>query len=331
VVRRPPISEQVVVIVGASSGLGRQLALDLAREGARLVVASRRLDVLTELAGELRDAGAADALPVRCDIASDEDVHGLIVAATSRFGRIDTVFTMPGIAIYAPVTRTTLDEYRRMTDVLFLGYVRVTKAVLPVFEKQRSGVLVQVASALGKGAVPLQSGYTAAKHAVVGFTRTLQMEARHEPFQVCLALPGSMATPLQDPHARSKMGFVPKPVPPVVHPHHVSKKLVRLCTHPRETLWPDLQSWFAGDLAGRLAPRLMNRIIAANGVRWQLTSEPEPVRGHDNVDAPMPEGTTVLGSTPPTTTAVARRLRRPAVVAAAAVAVSAAVRRVRRS
>lgn len=281
-----PIEEQVVIILGASSGLGRQTALDLADRGATVVVASRNKPALVELAAELERRGARAAEAIATDIADTEAVEHLIARTVERFGRIDTLMVMPGLAIYAPIERTTIAEFERMIDVLLLGYVRAARAVLRVFRHQGYGTLINVGSALGKGAVPLQGAYTAAKHGVVGFTRTLQMELHGSGIDVCLALPGSMATPLQPVHARSKMGRVPRAVEPVFHPARVSKKLIRCAERPRATIKPDPQSKVLIPL-GYVAGGLLNRFLARTGERLQMTSEPEPVFGHDNIDAPM--------------------------------------------
>ncbi|MFU8803824.1 MAG: SDR family NAD(P)-dependent oxidoreductase, partial [Bradymonadaceae bacterium] len=230
--------------------------------------------------------GASGTLPLAMDISKEEQVQNLIETTLEYFGRIDTLMVMPGLAIYAPIEQTTIEEFQRMLDVLLLGYVRAAKAILPVFRRQRYGTLINVASALGKGAVPLQGAYTAAKHGVVGFTETLQMELQGSGIDVCLALPGSMATPLQAVHARSKTGRVPKAVFPVFHPRRVSKKLVRCAERPRKLIKPDPQSKFFIPF-GYVAGGLMNRFLGRFGERLQMTSEPEPVRGHDNLDAPM--------------------------------------------
>jgi short-subunit dehydrogenase len=296
-----PLKEQVVVLIGASSGLGRQTAYDLAEKGAAVVISSRSEEVLEELALELKDRGARDAIAIPADIANANQVQTLIDRTLDHFGRIDTLMVMPGLAIYAPVERTNLQEYERMMDVLLLGYIRAAKAILSVFRKQESGILIMVASTLGVGAVPLQSAYVAAKHGVVGFTKTLQMELKGSGIHACLVLPGSIATPLQPIHARSKMGRVPKPVPPVFHPHHIAKALVRCCEHPRATIKPDLQSKLFVPF-GKIAERPIHFVLAAFGKKWQLTDIPEASIGEDNIDAPMPGGYDVLGGAVPTST-----------------------------
>src|SRR5918996_229393 len=180
-----PLKEQVVVIIGASSGLGRQTAYDLADKGAAVVVAARREQVLMTLAEELKQRGARDALAVATDVADSAQVHRLIDTTLQHFERIDTLMVMPGLSIYAPIEQTTLAEFERIVDVLLMGYVRAAKAVLPVFRRQGTGTLINVASALGQGAVPLQGAYTAAKHGIVGFTQTLQMELHGSGIHVC--------------------------------------------------------------------------------------------------------------------------------------------------
>jgi NAD(P)-dependent dehydrogenase (short-subunit alcohol dehydrogenase family) len=300
-----PIDEQVVVIIGASSGLGRQTAYDLAEKGATVVVAARRERVLEELADELILRGARGALAVVCDVADNDQVESCIATTVARFGRVDTLIVTPGIAIFAPIEQTTLQEFERMFDVMLMGYIRAAKAVLPVFRRQGFGTLINVASALGKGAVPLQGAYTASKHAVVGFTQTLQMELRGSGIDVCLILPGSMATPLPSIHSRSKMGRIPRPVPPAFHPKVVSRELVRCVEHPRPEIKPDPQSRIAIPL-GQIVPGLASSLLAHYGERLQMTDEPEPSVGHDNVDEPMEEGADVLGKWPPTSEYVKR-------------------------
>lgn len=294
-----PVSDQVVAIIGASSGLGRQTAYDLAEKGSTIVVSSRSADALEELAEELKQRGARDAVSLPADISNSNQVQQLVDRTVERFGRVDTLMVMPGLAIYAPVEQTTLEEYQRMLDVLLTGYIRATKAILPVFRRQGYGVLIHVASTLGIGAVPLQSAYVAAKHGVVGFTKTLQMELRGSGIQACLILPGSIATPLQPIHARSKMGRMPKAVPPVFHPRTISKALIRCCEHPRPVVKPDLQSKVFVPL-GKIAERPIDFFIATFGKKWQLTDQPETSTGQDNIDSPMPGGYDVLGGVIPT-------------------------------
>ncbi|HWC77401.1 MAG TPA: SDR family NAD(P)-dependent oxidoreductase [Blastocatellia bacterium] len=319
-----PINEQVVVIIGASSGLGRQTAYDLAEKGATVVVAARREAVLQELAHELLHRGAKDALAVATDVADNDQVQNLIRTTLERFSRLDTLIVSPGIAIFAPVEQTTLQEFERMFDVMLMGYVRAAKAVLPVFRRQGFGTLINVASALGMGAVPLQGAYTTTKHGVVGFTQTLQMELYGSGIDVCLFLPGSMATPLPSIHSRSKTGRVPKAVPPVFHPKLVSRVLVRCVEHPRPTIKPDPQSKLAITI-GQIAPKAATAFLARFGERLQMTDEPEPSFGHDNVDEPMDEGAGVLGQLPPTSEKLIEWCRRhPLKLLAGGIAVGAA-------
>lgn len=302
------VSDQVVIIIGASSGLGRQTALELADRGATVVISSRSEQALESLADELDRRGAKAVMAVPCDVTDDHMVDHLVAVCVERFGRIDTLMVMPAVTIYARVEHTTLAEYERVLDVNYLGYVRAAKSALRIFRRQGYGTLINVASALTGAGLPLQSAYASAAQSTISFTRTLHEELQGTNIDVSLVLAGSMATPLATKHARSKTGMMPKSMGPVSHPKTVAKKLVKCAERPAEVLTANLSSK-AFYPASRAAPGLLGRMLGAVGDRLQMTRHPEASHGHDNVDEPMPGEGSVLGAEEPTVQRLGRWAR----------------------
>ena len=174
------INEQVVVITGASSGIGRTTARMFAAAGARLVLGSRNAESLNELVHEIAEAGGiAHAIPT--DVTEREHVEQLADAALNYFGRIDTWVNNAGISIYATFDKLTDEEIRRIMDVNFMGTIYGIQAALPRMRAQGEGTIINVASIAGKRALPLQSIYSASKFAIVGLGESLRAELAGEP------------------------------------------------------------------------------------------------------------------------------------------------------
>jgi NAD(P)-dependent dehydrogenase (short-subunit alcohol dehydrogenase family) len=188
-----PLRDQVIVITGASSGIGRETALEAARRGARLVLAARNQDALESVAFEAERLGGA-ALVVPTDVGDNRQVVDLGRQAVDRFGRIDTWVNNAAVSSYGTAEQTDVEDIRRVIDVNLLGHIQGMKAALPHLRAGGGGTIINVSSALGKRSVPLQAAYCAAKHGVVGLTRALAEELRAAKVTVNAICPGSVDT-----------------------------------------------------------------------------------------------------------------------------------------
>lgn len=196
------LSEQVVVLTGASSGVGRETALQLAERGATVVAAARNTEALETLAAEVERLGGT-IRTVPTDVSKWEQVDALARTAVEAFGGIDTWVNCAAVSLYGRVADLEVAEIDRVLDVILRGEIYGMKAALGVMQPADTGTIINVASALGVRSVPLQSAYCAAKHGVRGFAQALRMELEHDrvPVAVCTLLPSSINTPLFT-HAR---------------------------------------------------------------------------------------------------------------------------------
>ena len=292
-----PLSDQTVVITGASSGVGRETALLLAQQGASVVLAARNEEALHTLQKEVERLGGT-ALVQPTDVAQWEQVENLAQAAVERFGGIDSWVNCAAASLYGEVHRLGAEDITRAIQVILLGQVYGMKAALHQMRTQGQGGIVNVASALALQAVPLQAPYVAAKHGVLGFAESLRMELEHEnsPITVSTLLPSSINTPLFD-SARSRMGVRPQPMPPVYQPRVVAEAVVRAITNPQ----PQMVVGGGGkmlELVHRIAPRSAASLLVRHGkvVQNQRTDTPDNGSGHDNLFAPSTGPGAVEGS-----------------------------------
>ncbi len=292
--RPRPVRDQAVVVLGASSGIGRATALRFAEQGTRrIAVASRGTEALGTLVAELTALGA-EAIAVPTDIADEAAVRTLARTAEERFGRIDTWVTVPGVSVYGTVDQITLDEFRRVMEVNFIGHVAAAKAAVPALQRAGAGVLIGVGSVIGHRAVPLQAPYTASKFALRAFYDALRMELAEagSPVSMTTILPASIATPFFE-HARSKTGSMPKPPPPVYAPELVAEAIVRASEHPRREI--PVGDAALGFIAGqRLSPALTDVVLSVAGRPTQMTDRPDDAT--DIVDTPTPGPGSVRGA-----------------------------------
>lgn len=259
-----PLDESVVVITGASGGIGAATALALAARGTRLVLAARREPALAEIAARCATAGGR-ALTVPTDVTDPTAVAALADGAVSEFGRIDGWVNNASVAVYGPLHELPLDEVRRVIEVNVLGYVYGAQAAVTHMRRD-GGVLVNVASVLGKVTTPYMAPYTMAKHAVRAMSASLRQDLRAEGVRgisVSTVLPASIDTPFYR-NAANHTGRVVGPLPPVYQPSVVARVIVRSLEHPRREA-------FAGSighvLAAQwgLAPGLTERLLAWYG------------------------------------------------------------------
>jgi short-subunit dehydrogenase len=281
----PPLGEQVVVITGASQGIGRETALEMGRAGASLVLAARNEEALNELKAEVeRIGGQAEVVPT--DVADFSQVERLGARAVERFGHIDTWVNNAAVSIYATVEDLQPDEMERLVAVNLLGQMFGSKVAVRHMKPRRSGTIINIGSALSERAIPLQAAYVATKHGVQGFSEALRLELQHEEagIEVVVILPSSINTPLFN-FARSKLGVKPMPVPPVYEPRVVARAICHAAAHGGREIVAG--GWGkALILAQRLSPSLLDRYMLQDGrsVEQQQTSEPDDRR--DNLFEP---------------------------------------------
>jgi NAD(P)-dependent dehydrogenase (short-subunit alcohol dehydrogenase family) len=283
---KKPIHEQVVLVTGASAGLGRAVARLAAFRGARVVAVSRGGDGLDATVAELERMGA-DAVGVQADVSSLDDCHRMVEEAVDRFGRIDTCCANAMVTVYEEARALRPDELRRVHDVNFFGAVNAYWAALPHLTEVR-GTFVQVNSALAYRGIPLQAAYCSSKAAGRAFFESARVEhAKHGiPVDISLVLPGAINTPQFD-MARQYIGEQPQPVPPIYQPEPFAEAVVHCFEHPVREL---PVGWGAQKLlwGQKLSPRAGDLVLRRNGWRGQHTGEDKPVGSPDNLFGPLP-------------------------------------------
>lgn len=278
---------KVVVVTGASSGVGRGVARAFGRRGARVAVLARNETGLGEAAEEIRAAGG-EALVCPVDVSDADAVERAAAAVETEWGRIDVWVNCAMATVFAPVVETTAEEFRRVTEVTYLGYVHGTQAALRRMRPRDRGTIVQVGSALAYRSIPLQATYCAAKHAIVGFTDSLRSELIHEGSHVRVTvvhLP-AVNTP-QALRQRNKMSHQSQPVPPMFSPETIAEAIVWGSERaPREML---VGSTTVQAVWGqKFIPGLLDRFLAHSGWRNQLTDESNQQDGHDMLFTTLP-------------------------------------------
>jgi NAD(P)-dependent dehydrogenase (short-subunit alcohol dehydrogenase family) len=281
-----PIEDQVVVITGASSGIGRACALAFGRRGAAVVLAARNVEALDVVARQI-EAGGGQAHVVPTDVAAWPQVEALAQAAVARFGRIDTWLNNAAVNEHASVNDMTIEELDRIIQVNLMGQIYGMKAALGPMRRQRSGTARVEAAEPMLMMVPLHAPYVASKHAVAGFTDSLRLDLMLEkmPITVTLIQPGFLDTPFFH-NARAKLnGRQSRPIPPIYAPEVVAETVLFAATHPRRNLVVGGQAAMAVFLE-KLSPGLLDRLMVARGAGARLQTEDRPDDGYDNLFEP---------------------------------------------
>ncbi len=227
-----PVKEQVIVITGASSGIGLATAEEAAKKGAKLVLAARSDDALRDVVEKLTAKGK-DAVFVECDVADRAQVEKVAEEAINRFGRIDTWVNNAGIAIYGRLDEVSDEDSRQLFETNFWGLVYGSLAALPHLKKQ-GGALINVGSEVSEAYMPLLGMYTASKHAVKGFTDSLRVEVEkldEAPVSITLIQPTAVDTPFPQ-HARNYMDQEAALPTPMIDPKRVAKAILAAAAKP---------------------------------------------------------------------------------------------------
>jgi NAD(P)-dependent dehydrogenase (short-subunit alcohol dehydrogenase family) len=279
------IHDQVVVITGASSGIGLVTAREAARRGAKVVLAARNVADLEHAVAEIRREGGS-ALAVPTDVSEYQQVAALASRAVAAYGRIDTWVNNAGVSAYATFVDMPLEDFQRIMQVNFMGQVYGAKAALPHLEAS-GGTLVCVGSTLSDRGVPLQGAYCASKHALKGWLDALRVELRRarSPVRVTLVKPSSINTPLFN-KAKTSMGVMPQPIPPVYEPELAAEAILRAAVaRPREVFVGGAGK--ALSVAERMSPKLVDLHQRWQGFDQQKTTWPKSSDAPSNLHRPL--------------------------------------------
>jgi short-subunit dehydrogenase len=281
------MKRDVVVITGASAGVGRAVAREFGRRGARIGLVARGLDGLEAAKREVEELGG-EAIVAQADVANHDEVEAAARATEEAFGPIDIWINNAMASVFAPVRELTPGEIRRVTEVTYLGVVHGTMAALRRMLPRNRGVIVQVGSALAYRGIPLQAAYCGAKHAVQGFNDSLYAELIHDESKVRLTMVNlpAMNTPQFD-WVLSKLPNRAQPVPPIFQPEVAADAIVWAAYHERRELnvgWPTS----AAIVGNNFVPGFADYYLGTHGYESQQTGEPEtPGRPH-NLWEPLP-------------------------------------------
>ena len=277
----------IVVVTGASAGVGRATAREFARRGCDVALIARNRERLEEAAAELR-AASVRAQPIVADVADFAAVDGAATRVEQELGPIDVWVNNAMATIFAPVHEIGAEEFRRATEVTYLGQVHGTMAALARMRSRNRGTIVNVGSALAYRAIPLQSAYCGAKYAVRGFTDALRSELLHDRVNVHLTMVHLPAvnTPQFD-WALNKTGRRPQPVPPIFQPEVPARAIVFAAFHRRREVWVGMPTVKA-IVANRIMPGVLDHLLATQGYSGQLTEEPLPADAPANLFHTVP-------------------------------------------
>jgi NAD(P)-dependent dehydrogenase (short-subunit alcohol dehydrogenase family) len=281
------MAKRVVVVTGASAGVGRAIVRAFAREGADLGLLARGVDGLEGARREVEAAGGR-AIATPTDVADAHQVESAAERIERELGPIDVWVNNAMVSVFSPVKELQADEVKRVTEVTYLGVVYGTMAALKRMLPRDRGTIVQVGSALAYRGIPLQAAYCGAKHAIQGFTESLRCELLHDRSRVHVAmvqLP-AMNTPQFD-WVKSRLPRQPQPVPPIYEPEVAADAVVWAASHRRREMSvgvPTVEAIWGN----KLASPLLDRYLARSGYDSQQTDEPADPNRRDNLWQPLP-------------------------------------------
>jgi len=267
-----PLNEQVMVITGASSGIGLATAREAAHRGAKVVLASRNEQALSQIVSELKSEGL-EAIHVVADVSNRDDLELIAERAIDNFGCFDTWVNNAAVSIYGKLEEVDEEDHRRLFEVNFWGMVNGSLVALRHL-KQHGGALINLGSVASDLAIPLQGMYSASKHAVKAFTDALRMELQEEnaPVSVTLIKPTSINTPFPQ-HAKNYMEEEPKLPPPVYPPEEVARAICYAAAHPKRDIYIGSAAKLMS-ASSKIAPRTTDRINQKVFTKEQKSDQP---------------------------------------------------------
>jgi NAD(P)-dependent dehydrogenase (short-subunit alcohol dehydrogenase family) len=280
-------AQEVVVITGASAGVGRATVREFARHGAAIGLIARGVDGLEAAQKEVEELGGK-ALVIPVDVANADSVEAAAAQIESDLGEIDIWINNAMTSVFSPVREMTPDEFRRVTEVTYLGCVYGTLAALKRMLPRNRGMIVQIGSALAYRGIPLQAAYCAAKHAIQGFCDSLRCELIHDDSNVRLTmvqLP-ALNTP-QFGWVKSRLPRKAQPVPPIFQPEVAAEAIYFAAHHPRREFYVGMPS-VAAIVGNKFAPGLLDRYLARTGYESQQYNGPEDPDRPNNLWQPLP-------------------------------------------
>jgi short-subunit dehydrogenase len=281
------LAGQVMVMTGATSGIGLTTARLAAKRGVRLVLVARNRDALQQLTDELTEQGAT-AIYVVADVGDEADVRKVAQTAISRFGGFDTWVNNAGVSIFGRNDEVARNDQRRLFETNFWGVVHGSLVAIEHF-KWRGGALINIGSEVSDRALPLQGMYSASKHAVKGFTDSLRMELEEEgaPVSVTLIKPAAVDT-MFVPHAKNYMDVEPKLPAPIYAPDVVADAILFAAEHPKRDIFIGAAAKFMSSSA-HYAPRLLDRFMERFMFGQQRSDRRVCVRGRNSLHSPGPD------------------------------------------
>lgn len=280
------LKNEVVVITGASAGLGRATAREFGRQGAKVALVARGMDGLEAAKREIESTGGS-AMVLPLDVADAGAIERAAVSVEKEFGPIDVWVNNAMASVFSPVKEMKAEEYKRVTEVTYLGVVYGTLAALKRMLPRDRGTIVQVGSALAYRSIPLQSAYCAAKHAISGFTDSLRCELIHDRsnVRVTMVQMPALNTP-QFGWVKSRLKHKAQPVPPIFQPEVGARAIYWAAHHSRREVyvgWPTVEAI----VGNKLAPGWLDRYLGKTGFASQQTSEAEDPNRPDNLWKPL--------------------------------------------
>lgn len=279
--------KKVVVITGASAGVGRATVREFAKQGADIALIARGIEGLLAAKKEVEEAGAK-ALVFPIDVSNPEAVEKAADEIEKQLGPIDIWVNNAMLSVFSPVKEMKPEEYKRVTDVTYLGQVYGALSALKRMRRRNKGAIVFVGSALAYRGIPLQSAYSAAKHAIEGFYDSLRTELKHDRSGIKISmvqLPALNTT--QFGFVKSRLPYKPKPMGTIYQPEIAAKAIVYASEHNRREMFVG-SSTFKAIIGNKIAPWFADRVLARNGYKGQMTREPETPDRPNNLWEPIP-------------------------------------------
>lgn len=278
---------KVVVVAGASAGVGRATVREFAKQGASIGLLARNRERLESARQEVEELGGR-ALVLPTDVADPDQVEAAAAQVEEAFGPIDVWVNVAMVSVLSPVKEMTADEYRRVTEVTYLGYVHGTLAALKRMLPRDRGIIIHVGSALAYRSIPLQSAYCGAKHAIQGFTESLRSELIHDGSRVRVTIVQLPAVNTPQFHwIKTRMPRHPQPVPPIYQPEVIARAIVWSADHDRRELTVGVSAVKA-IIGDKFIPGLLDHYLAWIGYDAQQTNEPVDPNRPNNLYESVP-------------------------------------------